>query len=574
MPENQGFFDRPPIQQTPNPEPPGFDLLRDMLMRRAFELNANPYGLSPNYQGPSPWQPGGRGAFNPYTGGYGGPRMGGGMGMGDGMGSGGGGSMGPLGRPPGGNRSGPGAGAGGRMTPLGSGGSLSGMMGRMGGRRPMARGRGGPGVPGGPRFGGGGRGMRETPNEVPQSPGGGSMNWRPTQRRSFAATGGMDAEPSYDGAVGVRGGFVNDMGFTPWAAGPGMRMAGPEMMGPAMGMGMGMGPGGGLGGFARGSIGTRPRRRPVRRGYEGQTAVGVRGGYSTQGPGGSGFVPWNADRYRGGATPPDPQPFGGEEISPLGGGGAGLQTGLGGGPPEFDSDPRRSPLLSGSPGGTGWWQSFPEWQNLQFPPGDPRNATGGQGPGVVGRPPGAGGPPPAEEENPDYAGPGPGRRGYGATSLPVKLAMGMGRRGYQAAPVAPAAAPRGPVIPTGGGPGSSTTTLARPETPTGTVEPRSGNPPTQTPTRPTGGGGQGGPYTPDGRVRDFFGNVRGPDKGKATNYMWPLTDAYGWMEDALRGMGDNPNIAQRPSDANDQARRPTAGGGGGTPGQADQIPRP
>lgn len=45
------FFSRPQLQQQPNPEPQGFDLLRDMLMRRAFQLNANPYGLSPAGQG-------------------------------------------------------------------------------------------------------------------------------------------------------------------------------------------------------------------------------------------------------------------------------------------------------------------------------------------------------------------------------------------------------------------------------------------------------------------------------------------------------------------------------------------
>src|SRR6188474_2386937 len=66
-----GLFDRPIIPRQPEPEPPGFNLLRDMMMRRIFEMNANPYGMNPNYSGPSPFNPQGRGTFNPVQGGYG-----------------------------------------------------------------------------------------------------------------------------------------------------------------------------------------------------------------------------------------------------------------------------------------------------------------------------------------------------------------------------------------------------------------------------------------------------------------------------------------------------------------------
>ena len=41
------FFTQPTQSYTPSLEPPGFDLLRDFLMRRVFQLGANPYGLSP-----------------------------------------------------------------------------------------------------------------------------------------------------------------------------------------------------------------------------------------------------------------------------------------------------------------------------------------------------------------------------------------------------------------------------------------------------------------------------------------------------------------------------------------------
>jgi hypothetical protein len=65
------FFESPLIPQQPNPEPPGFNLLRDMLMQRIFQMNANPYGFNPQYQGNFGFNQGGRGAFNPFSGGYG-----------------------------------------------------------------------------------------------------------------------------------------------------------------------------------------------------------------------------------------------------------------------------------------------------------------------------------------------------------------------------------------------------------------------------------------------------------------------------------------------------------------------
>lgn len=41
-----GLFDNTPLPQTPSPEPPGFDLMRDIIMRRIFQNQANPYGMS------------------------------------------------------------------------------------------------------------------------------------------------------------------------------------------------------------------------------------------------------------------------------------------------------------------------------------------------------------------------------------------------------------------------------------------------------------------------------------------------------------------------------------------------
>lgn len=39
-----GFFDQPVNQYAPNPEPPETTLIRDMLARKAFDLQADPYG--------------------------------------------------------------------------------------------------------------------------------------------------------------------------------------------------------------------------------------------------------------------------------------------------------------------------------------------------------------------------------------------------------------------------------------------------------------------------------------------------------------------------------------------------
>ena len=558
MPDNsQGFFDRPQINQTPNPEPPGFNLLRDMLMRRAFELNANPYGLTPNYSGPPPFSPYGRGRFNPYSGGYGGG-MGGPMPMGGGMG----------GRVP--QTVGPRMGGGGMASggptnmggPMGSGQgpSLAQMLMEYLGQQGGAGGPGGAMGRGGPSLGGG---MGMVPREPSQGTGGGGMRQKPAVRGEGHAmpilAARMDAEPSYDGAVGVKGGFVGEEGFTPWAAGGGMRMAaepGMQMFGPAGG-------GGGGGGFGGGALPMR-RRRPMLAGYEGQTAVGVAGGYSTQGPGGTGFVPWNSDRYRGGATPPTPTPFSGG--SPVGGGAGGLQGGFGAGSPP--SAARGTPRTPGA-GELPWWQSFPQWSGLQYPPGDPRNA----GPGTVTRP-GGGGSTPGTGENPEDDGgyrSGGGRGGYDAASIsmPVRLAMGMKRRSYDAAPMA---APLGGATSGGaaGGTVAGGTAGAAPTTPIGTVAPGAAG--GRQTTTPAPRGGAGGPYTPDGRVRDFFGNVHGQKPKGETNFGGDMNKAFAWMDDALRGMGDNPEIAQRPSDANDRAATPR--GTGGTQGQGDQTPRP
>lgn len=65
------FFQRQPIPLTPNPEPPGFDVLRYMLMQRAMGQMMNPYGLSP--QGMSSFGGFNQGSrpFNPYGQGFG-----------------------------------------------------------------------------------------------------------------------------------------------------------------------------------------------------------------------------------------------------------------------------------------------------------------------------------------------------------------------------------------------------------------------------------------------------------------------------------------------------------------------
>ena len=63
------FFQRPLIPQNPNPEPPEFPLLRDMLFRRIALMQSDPYGGQT-------FSSAGRGLFNPYGGGYSGGGMG------------------------------------------------------------------------------------------------------------------------------------------------------------------------------------------------------------------------------------------------------------------------------------------------------------------------------------------------------------------------------------------------------------------------------------------------------------------------------------------------------------------
>src|SRR5215831_4814128 len=75
-----GFFDRPTIQQTPNLEPPGFDMMRALLMQRAMSMFSNPYGLNPQFMQSGGFSPGAdqgslyqallgmtRPTFNPYS---------------------------------------------------------------------------------------------------------------------------------------------------------------------------------------------------------------------------------------------------------------------------------------------------------------------------------------------------------------------------------------------------------------------------------------------------------------------------------------------------------------------------
>lgn len=67
------LFKQPQLGYSPNLEPTGWPLLRDMLERKIFDLQANPYGFDPS-QGRSMESllpTGGRGTFNPYSGGYG-----------------------------------------------------------------------------------------------------------------------------------------------------------------------------------------------------------------------------------------------------------------------------------------------------------------------------------------------------------------------------------------------------------------------------------------------------------------------------------------------------------------------
>ena len=340
-----GFFDRPQIQQSPNPEPAGFDLLRDMLMRRSFEMNANPYGLDPNYQGPSPWQPNGRGAFNPYTGGYG-------------MGGMGGGGMGGPGRqpmqipprqagPPGGGGMGggnvlAGGGGGGMMQPDQGGGTLAQLL-------QMLLARQGGGNVGAPTSTG-----RQPIQRGPTRPG----------------TQGVQ----YDGECG----YAGDETLQPPDPLPPTGSGGGVFGGPLPPIS-----GGGGGPFGRGPIGGSPRRMRPRPGYDayGPVAVGTGTGpgyFILPGSGGQGGGPSKA------APPPTTPPTGG-------GGAGGAATGGPGGPGGGSwQEPQRIPQATGGggtpqtisrpttgnvpTGGGNWWQSYPGWQSLPYPPGDPRNA--------------------------------------------------------------------------------------------------------------------------------------------------------------------------------------------------------
>lgn len=79
------FFQGQPINPVPNPEPAGFDLLRQMLMNRSFQGNANPYGMSPGGSNGRPvYTNGPASSFDPRGGGgmSGGPGGQGGQGWG------------------------------------------------------------------------------------------------------------------------------------------------------------------------------------------------------------------------------------------------------------------------------------------------------------------------------------------------------------------------------------------------------------------------------------------------------------------------------------------------------------
>lgn len=67
------LFRNPQLGYSPNLEPPGWNLLRDMMMRKIFNQQANPYGFDPSSGASmnSLLPTGGRGTFNPYSGGYG-----------------------------------------------------------------------------------------------------------------------------------------------------------------------------------------------------------------------------------------------------------------------------------------------------------------------------------------------------------------------------------------------------------------------------------------------------------------------------------------------------------------------
>lgn len=62
-----GITTRPPIYQVPNPEPPGYSIIRNMMQNRMMQRYANPYGMSPGGQGG--WQGFNTGQVNPMYGG-------------------------------------------------------------------------------------------------------------------------------------------------------------------------------------------------------------------------------------------------------------------------------------------------------------------------------------------------------------------------------------------------------------------------------------------------------------------------------------------------------------------------
>jgi hypothetical protein len=63
---------QPQLTPQPNLEPPGFNILRDLLMRKLIGEEAAPYGFTGSPQQAQGLFTGqGRGMFNPYQGGYG-----------------------------------------------------------------------------------------------------------------------------------------------------------------------------------------------------------------------------------------------------------------------------------------------------------------------------------------------------------------------------------------------------------------------------------------------------------------------------------------------------------------------
>jgi len=193
-------FQQPLLGYSPNMEPPGWDLLRDMLMRKIFTMQGNPYGYNPkNTAGAggkpasmeSLWTGKGRGLMDPKTGQY--PSE---------LGT---DARGPV-IPP---SSSPGtSGANGIPRTVGTVASPG------SGANPTAMaGRGGSGPAGGggvPRPGGGAG--RPTPGGVPGNPGTpGGGPWRPDDGRNWWAYGDearKPRSPNSGNAGGARDGRV------------------------------------------------------------------------------------------------------------------------------------------------------------------------------------------------------------------------------------------------------------------------------------------------------------------------------------------------------------------------------